>query len=224
MVNDSSAYKPPEKSYTRSEFNLPEDVFVFACFNASYKITPTTFACWMRILAKTNKSVLWLSSMNETAMKNLKTQASKQGVNSNRIIFAPRMALVNEHLNRIRLADLFLDTFPYNAHTTANDALRVGLPILTLIGETFASRVAASLLNSVGLPELITTNQKAYESFALKLASDTNLLKYIKTKLLNNLPDSPLLNTNLFTQNLEQIYQVMYQRYEKNLEPDHITI
>jgi len=223
MVNDSS-YLPSEKCYTRTEFNLPENEFIFCCFNASYKITQTTFAGWMRILIKVPNSVLWLSSMNETAMKNLKMQASNEGVNDNRIIFAPRMPNVNDHLNRIRLADLFLDTFPYNAHTTANDALRVGLPLLTLIGETFASRVAASLLNSVGLSDLITTNQEGYEALAIELAINPDRLRNLKSKLLSNLPGSSLSNTKLFTQNIEKAYQEMYRRYQEDLPPETITI
>jgi predicted O-linked N-acetylglucosamine transferase (SPINDLY family) len=162
--------------------------------------------------------------MNETAMKNLKMQASNEGVNDNRIIFAPRMPNVNDHLNRIRLADLFLDTFPYNAHTTANDALRVGLPLLTLIGETFASRVAASLLNSVGLSDLITTNQEGYEALAIELAINPDRLRNLKSKLLSNLPGSSLSNTKLFTQNIEKAYQEMYRRYQEDLPPETITI
>ena len=223
MVNDSTCL-PSEKCYTRTEFNLPEDEFIFCCFNASYKITQTTFAGWIRILIKVPNSVLWLSSMNETAMKNLKMQASKEGVNNDRIIFAPRMSNINDHLNRIRLADLFLDTFPYNAHTTANDALRVGLPLLTLIGETFASRVAASLLNSLGLSELITTNQEAYEAKAIDLAINPDHLRNLKSKLLSNLPGSSLSNTKLFTQNIEKAYQEMYRRYQEDLPPETITI
>jgi predicted O-linked N-acetylglucosamine transferase (SPINDLY family) len=223
MVNDSS-YKPSEKIYSREQFGLPKNVFVYACFNASFKITPTTFAGWMRILARVDSSVLWIASMNEVAMKNLKMQASKYGISSDRIIFASKMPLVDDHLNRIRLADLFLDTFPYNAHTTANDALRVGLPVLTLIGESFASRVAASLLNALELPELITTNQEAYESLAVELAIDACRHRDIKSKLLQNLPSSLLLNTTRFTQNLERAYQEMYQRYQEDLAPENIII
>jgi predicted O-linked N-acetylglucosamine transferase (SPINDLY family) len=223
MVNDSSYY-PSQISYARSEFNLPEDKFVFACFNAAYKITPITFAGWMRILTAVDNSVLWLSNMNDTAKRNLKRHAMKEGISCDRLIFASRMPLINDHLSRIRLADLFLDTFPYNAHTTANDALRVGLPLITLMGESFASRVAASLLNTVGLPELVTTSQEAYESLAIELATNPGRLKDIQTRLLKNLPSSLLHNTNLFTQNIEKAYQAMHQRYQDNLAPGHIII
>jgi len=224
MVNDGSSYKSYEKSITRSECNLPEDEFVFACFNASYKITPLIFACWMRILMTVSNSVLWLSSMNETASRNLKMEADKLGISNNRIIFAPKMPLVNDHLNRIKLADLFLDTFPYNAHTTANDALRVGLPLLTLIGESFASRVAASLLNAVGLHELIAANIVDYESSAVELATNPSKLTDIRNKLLSNLRNSPLNNTKLYTQTLEKAYQSMYQQHQDKLIPENINI
>jgi predicted O-linked N-acetylglucosamine transferase (SPINDLY family) len=223
MVNDSS-YQPSDKIYSRADFGLPQNSFVFACFNGAYKITPTTFAGWMRILNVVPNSILWLFSTNETAMENLKTEANKHGINGDRIIFAPRMPLVKDHLNRIRLADLFLDTFPYNAHTTANDALRVGLPVLTLMGESFPSRVAASLLNVVGLSELITTKQETYESLAIELATNPNRLRDIKIKLLTNLPSTTLCNTKLFTENLESAYQIMYQRYQEDLSPEHIIV
>jgi len=220
-VNDSS-YKASEKSFTRKDFGLPEDSFILACFNASYKITPTTFSSWMHILGIVDNSVLWLSNMSQSAVNNLKASATKHGINSDRIIFSTRIPLINDHLNRIRLANLFIDTFPYNAHTTTSDALRVGLPVLTQMGKSFASRVAASLLNAVGLPELITTNQEAYESLAIELAMNPEKIQKIKNKLINNLPSSPLYNTKLFTQHLESAYQKMYHRYQDDLSPDHI--
>jgi len=223
MVNDSTL-KPSEEAFSRKDFNLPEKGFVFSCFNASYKITPASFLGWMRILKAVDDSVLWLSHMNETAMKNLKDKADECGIDPNRIIFASRMPSLNDHLNRIRLADLFLDTFPYNAHTTSNDALRVGLPVLTLMGKSFASRVAASLLNAVDMPELITNSQEEYEALAIELASNTGKLKNLKNKLLNNLPDSYLTDTKRFTKNLESAYQLMYQRYQDDLPPDHIYV
>ena len=223
MVNDSS-YEPSAEIYSRSEFGLPKNAFIFACFNASYKITPTVFSGWMRILDAVSDSVLWLSNMDQTAINNLKNQAAEHGIKENRIIFASRMALANDHLNRIRLADLFLDTFPYNAHTTTNDALRVGLPVLTLMGKSFTSRVAASLLNAVGLPELITTEPKTYESLAIELATNPEYLVKIKKKLVSNLPTSALHNPKAFTQDLELVYQKMYERYQEGQAPDHIYI
>jgi len=223
MVSDSTL-KPSKEIFSRKDFNLPNEGFVFSCFNASYKITPATFLGWMRVLKTVDGSVLWLSHMNETAIKNLKEEAKKAGVSSERIIFASRMPSLADHLNRIRLADLFLDTFPYNAHTTSNDALRVGLPVLTLMGESFASRVAASLLNSVGMPELITNSQEDYEALAIELALNPEKLRKLRNKLLENLPDSYLTDTKRFAENLESAYQVMYQRCQDSLQPDHIYI
>lgn len=223
MVNDSTC-KPSEKSFTRAEFGLPENAVIFACFNASYKITPTTFSSWMRILDAVSNSVLWLSSMDQKAINNLKLSATKHGIEDNRIIFATRMNHVSDHLNRITLADLFLDTFPYNAHTTTNDALRVGLPVLTLMGESFASRVAASQLNAVELPELITTNSEAYESLAIEMGNHPEQLQRIKSKLVNNLASSVLNNPKTFARYIELLYGKMYQRYQQKLTPDHIYL
>jgi predicted O-linked N-acetylglucosamine transferase (SPINDLY family) len=223
MVNDSSL-QISEVPFSRKDVEIPEKAFVFACFNASYKITPATFLGWMRILSAIENSVLWLSSMNQTAKNNLQNLAVEQGIDKDRIIFASRMPSVSDHLNRIRLADLFLDTFPFNAHTTSNDALRVGLPVLTLMGESFPSRVAASLLNAVNLPELITTHQHEYEALAIDLGSHPEKLAHIKNKLKSNLETSPLCNTKLFAQHIESLYQVMYQRHHDELTPDHISL
>jgi predicted O-linked N-acetylglucosamine transferase (SPINDLY family) len=178
----------------------------------------------MNILSNVEGSVLWLSSMNENAINNLKNSAKQCGVSSDRIIFSTRVPSVSEHLKRIQLADLFLDTLPYNAHTTTSDALRVGLPVLTQIGDSFASRVASSLLYAVGLPELIATNEKDYEAIAIDLAKNHEKLDQIKNKLKINLETSTLYNTKLFTQHIELAYQNMYQRYQDNLGPDHIYI
>jgi predicted O-linked N-acetylglucosamine transferase (SPINDLY family) len=131
---------------------------------------------------------------------------------------------IEEHLNRIKQADLFIDTLPYNAHTTTSDALRMGLPVLTCIGNSFASRVAASLLNAVNLPELITTNQEQYESLAIELATNPEKLKIIKDKLVSNLSIAPLYNTPLFTRHLESAYSMMYDRYQRGLDPVHIYV
>jgi predicted O-linked N-acetylglucosamine transferase (SPINDLY family) len=221
MVNDSSL-QISEVPFSRKDVEIPEKAFIFACFNASYKITPATFLGWMRILSAVENSVLWLSNMNQTAKNNLKNLAVEQGIDKDRIIFASRMPSVSDHLNRIRLADLFLDTFPFNAHTTSNDALRVGLPVLTLMGKSFPSRVAASLLNAVNLPELITNHQHEYEALAIDLGSHPEKLVHIKNKLKSNLETSPLCNTKLFAQHIESLYQVMYQRHHDELMPDQI--
>ncbi|MCX7187061.1 MAG: tetratricopeptide repeat protein [Methylophilales bacterium] len=212
-----------DKALSRKEVGLPDNAFVFCSFNNNYKITPKTFDCWLRILQAVEGSVLWVFNSNETAVENLKKEAELRGIDSSCLVFASLMP-VEEHLKRIQLADLFLDTLPCNAHTTASDALRVGLPVITLMGESFASRVAASLLNAVGLPELITTTPKVYESLAIELATKPKYLREIKDKLFTNLPASPLYNTKLFTQDIETAYQEMYQCYQAELAPDHIYV
>jgi protein O-GlcNAc transferase len=223
MVNDTKN-KVLKKVFTRAETGLPINGFVFCCFNNHYKITPNIFIGWMRILSQVDGSVLWLSEANSTAVNNLKKEAKKNGVDENRLIFAPRLTFKEDHLSRIQLADLFIDTQPYNAHVTASDALRMGLPVLTCIGNSFASRVAASLLNAVNLPELITTSQEQYESLAIQLALNQEKLIIIKDKLVNNLPTAPLYDTPLFIRHLESAYLSMYDRYQHGLDPDHIYV
>jgi len=210
-------------SLSRHELGLPSKGFVFCCFNNTYKITPSTFIGWMRILKAVEGSVLWLFENNNNTTENLKKEAMKFGINEDRFVFATHMP-VEEHLSRIKQADLFIDTLPYNAHTTASDALRMGLPVLTCVGNSFASRVAASLLNAVNLPELITTTQEQYESLAIQLATHPEKLKIIKDKLVNNLPTAPLYDTPLFTQQLESAYLTMYERYQQGLDPDYIYV
>jgi len=177
----------------------------------------------MRILKGVEGSVLWLLEDNSWVEKNLKKEAEKRDISADSLVFAKRLPLP-EHLTRHRQADLFLDTFPYNAHTTASDALWTGLPVLTLEGRSFASRVAASLLNAIGLPELITTTKEEYEALAIELASNPQKLTNIKLKLANNRLATPLFDTPLFTKNLEAAYIKMYERYQADLEPEHITI
>ena len=207
----------------RKEQGLPSKGFVFCCFNNAYKITPTIFAGWMRILKEVDDSVLWLFEKNSNTSKNLKNEAMKLGINEDRIIFALNMP-IEDHLNRIIHADLFIDTLPCNAHTTASDALRMGLPVLTCKGNSFASRVAASLLNAVHLPELITSSQEQYESLAIQLATNPKKLKIIKNKLISNLPTAPLYDAQLYTQNLESAYMTMYDRYQNGLNPEDIYV
>ena len=153
---------------------------------------------------------------------NLRMEAEKRGIDSSRLIFAQRTKLIDEHLARYSLADLFIDTLPYNAHTTASDALWVGLPVLTCMGESFASRVAASLLNAIELPELITTTQEQYEATAIELATDPTKLKEIKDKLERNRLTTALFDTPRFTKHIEAAYTQMYERYQADLPPDHI--
>jgi predicted O-linked N-acetylglucosamine transferase (SPINDLY family) len=223
MVNDTKK-KISKRKFNRKQAELPDSGFVFCCFNNHYKITPTVFACWMRILTQVENSVLWLSDGNTLAVENLKKEATKHGVNESRIIFAPRLELREDHLVRIQLADLFLDTLPYNAHATTSDALQVKLPVLTHIGKSFASRVAASLINSVNLPELIAETQEQYEEMAIGLAKDTEKLKLVREKLKNNLPLSPLYNTPVYVKQLESAYQEMFERSQNGLEPAHVYV
>lgn len=177
----------------------------------------------VRILNGVDRSVLWLFQDNPTAAVNLKKEASQRGLDPNRLIFATRMDLP-EHLARHKAADLFLDTRPYNAHTTASDALWAGLPVLTCMGESFASRVAASLLNAIELPELVTENQSDYEALAIELANTPSKLKEIKAKLERNRLTTPLFDTALFTQHIESAYLQMYERYQADLPTDYIQI
>jgi len=223
MVNDTKN-KVSKRVFTRQEVGLPEKGFVFSCFNHHYKITPSVFESWMRILSKVDGSVLWLSDGNTTGIDNLKKEAKKNNVDESRLIIAPRLDLREDHLNRIKLADLFLDTLPYNAHATTSDALQVGLPVLTQIGESFASRVAASLISSVDMQELITESQEQYEESAIELATNPEKLKAIKDKLYIQLKSSPLYNTPLYTKQLEAAYLEMYERYQQKLEPDHVYV
>ena len=202
------------KIMTRAAVGLPENSFVFCSFNNTFKITPACFDSWMRILQQVENSVLWLYVSNQTAINNLKKEALKRGVAEQRLVFATHLP-VEEHLARIGLADLFLDTQPYNAHTTASDALRMGLPLLTCIGEAFASRVAASLLTALGLPELIADNTSEYEAMAIDLARQPDKLKRLRQQLKANLNNANLFNTPLFSKHIESAYQQMYQKHRR---------
>ena len=200
--------------FTREQAGLPEIGFVFCCFNNNYKITPRIFALWTRLLNKVPGSVLWLLEDNADAVRNLRREAEAHGVAPDRLIFAPRLSGA-EHLARHRLADLFLDTEPYGAHTTASDALWAGLPLVTARGATFAARVAASLLHAVGVPELVTDSLDAYEALALRLANNPEALGQIKAKLTQNRDTCPLFDTVRFTRNLESAYLSMWQRWQR---------
>jgi predicted O-linked N-acetylglucosamine transferase (SPINDLY family) len=222
QVNDSQKLIS-SRQFTRQELGLPEEGFVFCCFNNNYKITPVVFDIWMQLLEQVDGSVLWLLETNVLARTNLIREAAKAGISSERIIFAKQMDL-SEHLARHRLADLFLDTFYYNAHTTASDALWAGLPVLTCLGETFAGRVAASLLKAIGLPELITYAHNEYQSLALELATNLEKLASIRQKLDRNRITYPLFNTELFARSIEDSYTQMWKRHQASLLPEHIFI
>ena len=196
---------------TRGDCGLPETGFVFCSFSHDYKISPPIFNIWMRLLQQIPDSVLWLMSRNELSRSNLRKEASLRGIEPERLIFAERVPLVEDHLARYRLADLFLDTFPYNAHTTTADALMAGLPVLTYSGNAFPARVAGSLLQAISMPDLVTDSLEAYETLALHLAREPSLLKDIRRRLAANKEYSPLFNTQQFCANLEAIYIAMWR-------------
>lgn len=203
---------------TRAGVGLPERGFVYCSFNNSYKITPAIFDVWMRLLQRTEGSVLWLLEDNAAAVRNLRREAERRGVAAARLVFAPRVR-PDEHLARHRLANLFLDTLPYNAHTTASDALWAGVPVLTCLGTAFAGRVAASLLESVGLPELVTRSLEQYEELALKLAHDGGLLDALADRLARNRATCPLFDTDRMRRHIEAAYVMMWERQRRGEPP-----
>ena len=212
-----------ERTPTRAEYGLPETGFVFCCFNNAFKITPTFFDVWMRLLRAVPGSVLWLIDANSVARANLAREAAARGVAPERLIFAPRRP-VAEHLARHSLADLFLDTLPYNAHVTTCDALWGGLPVLTCAGNTFASRVAGSLLRAIGLDELITTSLDEYEALALRLVREPHLLAQLRGRLAQNRQTHPLFDTARFTRNLEAAYTRMWETWKAGRPPTAFAV
>lgn len=206
---------------TRTECGLPDARFVFCCFNNSNRITPAMFDRWMRILQRVESSVLWLLESNRWAPVNLRAEARRRGVDPGRLVFSP-FRKVEEQLGRLRHADLFLDTLPYNGHTTASDALRVGVPLLTEIGEAFAGRVAASLLSNLGLGELITRSAQEYEALAVALAGDPARLGAIRQRLEAAVAGASLFNPSEICSHIERLYEAMCERHAAGLAPDHI--
>ncbi|HYM17192.1 MAG TPA: tetratricopeptide repeat protein [Micropepsaceae bacterium] len=206
----------------RGELGLPEQAFVFASFNAAFKLTPDLFDVWARLLKAVDGSVLWLLDSNESAKRNLLREARARNV-AERLVFAPKLPLA-QHLARHRAADLFLDSFHCNAHTTASDALWAGLPLLTRLGPTFASRVAASLLKAVRLPELIAESADDYEAKAIRLAREPALLHALKERLKTNRATCPLFDAKKLAKNLERAYHEMHRRHVSGEAPDHIDL
>ncbi|HXJ00363.1 MAG TPA: tetratricopeptide repeat protein [Micropepsaceae bacterium] len=223
MPHDSQR-RIAERLPRRDELGLPEAGFVFASFNNPYKFAPAIFDIWMRLLHRIEGSVLWLSAANPAAQRNLQREAETRSIAKSRIVFAPRLPAPEDHLARLAAADLFLDTLPYNAHTTACDALWAGLPVLTCKGESFAGRVAASLLSACGLPELIADSLTVYEGKALALASDANALTQVKEKLRRGRDSCALFDTARFTRNLERAYTAMWQRSVRGEPPANISL
>jgi protein O-GlcNAc transferase len=212
------------RAFMRAELGLPSNGFVFSCFNASYKITPPIFDLWMRLLESVEESVLWLGQANDSATRNLRLEAESRGITANRLVFASYLPSAADHLARLKLADLFLDTLPYNAHATALDALWVGLPVLTCMGERFAGRVAASLLHAVGLPELVTDSLGGYEARARELAGDPAALDAIKARLQRNRTTHSLFDTARSTRNLEKAFLTMWERRQRRLPPQGFAV
>jgi predicted O-linked N-acetylglucosamine transferase (SPINDLY family) len=217
QVNDSGR-RIAERTPTRKEVGLPERGFVFCSFNNSYKITPQLFDVWMSLLRQVDKSVLWLLDSTATTRRNLWREAAARGIDPQRLVFAPRIA-TEDHLARHRLADLFVDTLPYNAHTTASEALWAGLPVLTCVGTTFAGRVAASLLRAIGLPELVTGSLDEYESLALRLAREPQALGELRKELARNRAVRPLFDTDRFRRQIEAAYVEMWERNQRGEAP-----
>ena len=220
--NDNTR-KISKKKITKNEMNLPEKGFIFCCFNNNYKILSKEFSIWMRILNKVQDSVLWLLKTNKFAEYNLKKEAEKHGIDQKRLIFAEN-AKQSDHLARHKLADLFLDTFNYNAHTTTSDALWSGLPVVTKLGKSFQSRVAGSLLQAIELSELVTENEMDYESLILELATSSEKLIKINEKLKKNRPLMPLFNSEQYTKNLEKGFEIAYKKYFNQTKPETIDI
>jgi len=217
--NDSKKIKV-KNSFNREYFNLPGSCFIFACVNNNYKYNPIIFSSWMKILSNVSNSVLFLSANNELTKDNLRKEAVTRNIDPNRLIFSEKLNY-SEYLERLNLMDLFLDTYPFNGHSTSCDALWAGLPILTLIGKTYGSRVTASLLKSVKLDSLVTHTTNDYENLAIDLANNPKKLLKLREKIINK-SSLDLFNTNKFTKNLEDGYQKVYDRYYNNLLPDHI--
>jgi protein O-GlcNAc transferase len=208
---------------SRGDAGLPEGGFVFCCFNNRYKITPSTFDCWMRILDRVPGSVLWLLEDFLPASQRLRDEAVRRGIDPARLVFAQRQKPA-DHLARHQLADLFLDTLPYNAHTTASDALWAGLPVLTLKGPTFPGRVAASLLKAIGLPELVTHSAQEFEELAVALASDAPRLATLRNRLKANRSTHPLFDTKRFTRHLEQAFERMVSNQREGHSPGPFSV
>jgi len=207
----------------REEFSLPTQGFVFCCFN-TWKITPLIFDVWMRLLRKIAGSVLWLRRDNQQAEENLRKQAAARGIDPARLVFADPLPHHSDHLARYCLADLFLDTLPYNAHTTASDALWAGLPVLTCRGKAFAGRVVASLLAAAGLPELLTDSLAEYEALALRLATNQVLRSELRERLRKNRLECSLFDTDRFCRNIEAAYTTMWELWQRGESPRGFSV
>jgi protein O-GlcNAc transferase len=222
QANDSKRQAAPIAP-TRADLGLPDDAFVFTCFNNAYKLSRPMVGTWIRLLKACPNSLLWLYYINDSAQANLQQELISNGIDPSRVVLAPFVEQP-DHLARLRLADLFLDTLPYNAHTTASDALWAGVPVLTCLGSTFAGRVAGSLLQAVGLPELITNSLEEYETLAQKLASDPALLGPLRERLSQNRLSHPLFDTARLTRHIEAAYATMTEMRERGEPPKSFSV
>jgi predicted O-linked N-acetylglucosamine transferase (SPINDLY family) len=222
QANDDKG-RPIAAIPSRAEAGLPDKGFVFCNFNTAYKLTPQTFDSWMRILGQVDGSVLWLLESPAPFADNLRAEAQKRGVAADRLIFGPDLP-TDRHLARLGLADLFLDGWPYNAHTTGSDALWAGVPLLTRRGTTFPGRVATSLLLAAGLPELVTENAADYEAMAVKLAKDATLLGTLRDRLKTNRTTCELFDTDLFRRRIEAAYSRMWQTWLAGEQPQAFAV
>ena len=213
----------PSTNLSREELSVPKKSFVFCCFNNTYKITPTTFDSWAKILHRVEGSVIMIFIDNDIAKNNLLKEIKNRGISPERLIFGERLPRA-DYLARYKVADLFLDTHPYNAGTTASDALRMGLPVITYLGDSFASRMCSSILRAINLSELVCEDQEQYELLAEELAQNNEKMQEIKNKLHENIASSDLFNTRLFAKNIEEAYFNVYKRKKDGLEIDHIYI
>jgi len=223
MVDDSKRVAS-SKVFTRQECNLPENAFIFCSFNNSYKFNQQALDSWSRILLNTGNSILWIPKDNAQFNANIVFEFEQRGIAASRIIFATRVELMTDHLARFALADLFLDASPFNGHSTVVDSLKADVPVITRPGNSFASRVAASLLNAIHLPELIVATQEEYEALAIDLATNPQRLVNIKQRLSHNRLTTPLFDTPMFTKHLEMAYTKMMERYQADLQPDHLLV
>jgi predicted O-linked N-acetylglucosamine transferase (SPINDLY family) len=222
QANDSMR-RISDQTPARADVGLPESAFVFCVFHSSYKLNPRMFDVWMTLLRQVPGSVLWLVADNRSVIDNLRREAAHREVDPDRLVFAQRMPYP-DHLARHRLADLFLDTFPFNGGATTSDALWTGLPVVTLSGEAFASRMSASLLNAIGLPELATSSPAEYEALALRLAGNPEALGAIKARLARNRATHPLFDTKRFTRHMEAAYRQMWERWRSGEPPDSFSV
>jgi predicted O-linked N-acetylglucosamine transferase (SPINDLY family) len=212
------------ESPRRRDLGLPESGFVFCAFNNTYKLNPAMFDVWTRILRATPGSVLWLRDGDPAVRANLTREAAARGIGPERLVFAPRLSSMDEHLARYRRADLFLDTLPYGAHATARDALWAGLPVLTCLGSTLASRVAGSLLTGLGVPELVTSNLEDYAARALEYAGSPAPLAKIRATLTDRKPAAPAFDTDLYRRHLETAYRMIWERHQTGAPPAALSV